>query len=57
MNKVKAILHNKVLLEIMAEKPNVDYIIVDEFAKEYVYYNYLKDSKLVQRGITFMTKS
>ena len=57
MNKVKAILHNKVLLEIMSEKPNVDYIIVDEFAKPFVYYNYLKDTKYVQRGITFMTKA
>ena len=57
MNKVKAILHNKVLLEMMEEKPNVDYIIIDEFAKEFVYYNYLKDAKKVQRGITFMTKA
>jgi len=57
MNKVKAIMHNKVLLEIMQEKPIVDYIIIDEFAKEFVYYNYLKDSKLVQRGITFLTKA
>lgn len=57
MNKVKAILHNKVLLEMMEEKPNVDYIIIDEFAKEFVYYNYLKGAKKVQRGITFMTKA
>ncbi len=57
MNKVKAILHNKVLLEMMEEKPNVDVIIVDEFAKEFVYYSYLKDAKKVQRGITFMTKA
>ena len=57
MNKVKAILHNKVLLEVMDEKPNVDYIIVDEFAKEFVYYNYLKDAVRVQRNITFMTKA
>ena len=57
MNKVKAILHNKVLLEMMDEKPNVDYIIVDEFAKEFVYYSYLKDASRVQRNITFMTKA
>lgn len=57
MNKVKAILHNKVLLEIMKDKPDVDYIIVDEFAKPFVYYNYLKESPLVQRNITFMTKA
>lgn len=57
MNKVKAILHNKVLLEIMEEKPNVDYIIIDEFAKEFVYYNYLKDTNKIQKGITFITKA
>ena len=57
MNKVKAILHNKVLLSIMDEKPNIDYIIVDEFAKEFVYYNYLKEASRVQRHITFMTKA
>lgn len=57
MNKVKAIMHNKVLLQMMQEKPNVDYIIVDEFAKEFVYYSYLKESKYIQRGITFTTKA
>ena len=57
MNKVKAILHNKVLLSMMDEKPNVDYIVVDEFAKQYVYYNYLKDAPRIQRGITFITKA
>ena len=57
MNKVKAILHNKVLLEMMDEKPIIDYIIVDEFAKEFIYYNYLKDAKRIQKNITFMTKA
>ena len=57
MNKVKAILHNKVLLDIMKDKPIVDYIIIDEFAKQFVYYNYLKDAKEVQKGITFITKA
>ncbi len=57
MNKVKAIMHNKVLYEIMQEKPKVDYIIVDEFAKPFTYYKYLEDNKLVQKGITFMTKA
>jgi len=57
MNKVKAIMHNKVLLQMMQDVNEVDYIIVDEFAKEYVYYNYLKDAKYVQRKITFLTKA
>ncbi len=58
MNKIKAIMHNKVLYQLMVEeKPEVDYIIVDEFAREARYYEYLRDVKEVQRGITFITKA
>ena len=58
MNKIKAILHNRVLYQlIQEEKPKIDYIIVDQFAKEARYYDYLKDQKVVQRNITFMTKA
>ena len=56
MNKLKAILHNKVLFKLRSEVDNYDYIVVDEFAKPYVYYSYLKDSSNVVRNITFMTK-
>ena len=43
MNQIKAIMHNKVLYQMMQEEnPKIDYIIVDEFAKEIRYYNYLK---------------
>ena len=58
MNKIKAIMHNKVLYQLMHEvNPKVDYIIVDEFAREKRYYEYLNDAKEIQRGITFMTKA
>ncbi len=58
MNKIKAILHNRVLYQLMQEeKPKVDYIIVDEFAREARYYEYIRDQKAVQRGITFLTKA
>ena len=57
MNKVKAIMHNKVLYDLMQEKPTVDYIIVDEFAREQRYYEYLKGAKFIQKGITFITKA
>lgn len=58
MNKIKAIMHNKVLYQLMEEeKPNVDYIIVDEFAREARYYEYIKDVPNIQRNITFMTKA
>ncbi len=56
MNKIKAILHNKVLLDMHA-KYEPEYIIVDEFAKKFVYYNYLKGLPKVERNITFMTKA
>lgn len=58
MNKIKAIMHNKVLYQMINEEhPIIDAIIVDQFAEKYVYYNYLKDTNLVQRNITFMTKA
>ena len=58
MNKIKAIMHNKVLYQlIQEEKPKYDYIIVDEFAREARYYEYLNGITDVQRGITFMTKA
>ncbi len=56
MNKLKAILHNKVLSSMVEEIKDYDYIVVDEFAKPYVYFSYLKESSHVVRNITFMTK-
>lgn len=55
MNKMKAILHNKVLLEL-TRKYKADYVIVDEFAKEKTYYSYLNDASSVVKNITFLTK-
>ncbi|MBQ3511777.1 MAG: ribonuclease HIII [Bacilli bacterium] len=58
MNKIKAIMHNRVLYQLMQEeKPNIDYIIVDEFAREARYYEYLNGIGTIQRNITFMTKA
>lgn len=56
MNKIKAILHNKVLLAMTNQYPNIDYVVVDEFASPKVYFNYLKETT-VYRNITFMTKA
>ncbi len=58
MNKIKAIMHNKALASILTtidEKP--DYVIVDEFAKENRYYQYLDGVSNVVKGITFITKA
>ena len=57
MNKIKAILHNRVLYELVHENVKYDYIIVDEFAREARYYDYISDQPAVQRGITFLTKA
>lgn len=56
MNKMKALLHNKVLFSLTQKHPSVDYIVVDEFAKPYLYYNYLKEVPHVVKNITFLTK-
>lgn len=56
MNKLKAILHNKVLGNMVKNGYECDYIVVDEFAQKYVYFNYLKSSNDVVRNITFLTK-
>ena len=58
MNKIKAILHNRVLYQLVnEEKLKFDYIIVDEFAREARYYDYIRDQKVIQKNITFLTKA
>ena len=56
MNKIKAILHNKVLHKLSNSTNDYEYIIVDQFAEPYIYFNYLKNSSNVVRNITFFTK-
>ena len=58
INKIKAIMHNKVLWRMVHEEQlEYDYIIVDEFAREARYYEYLEGNPEIQRNITFMTKA
>ncbi len=56
MNKIKAILHNKVLTE-MAKDNQYDYIVIDQFESEKSYYNHLKEVPNPLKGITFITKA
>lgn len=56
MNKIKAILHNKVLVSLTGKHSDTDYVIVDEFAHPKVYFNYLRTSSNVYKNITFLTK-
>ncbi len=57
MNKIKSIMHNKVLLDLVDSVDKYDYIIIDQFAYEESYYNYLSDVGRVQKDITFLTKA
>lgn len=58
MNKVKAILHNKVLLGLMKkENYNYDKVVVDQFCYPRNYFGYLKESNNVFRRIDFTTKA
>jgi len=56
MNKIKAVLHNKVLSEMIKDN-NYDYIVVDQFEPEKSYYNHLSESTNVVKNITFITKA
>jgi ribonuclease HIII len=57
MNKVKAILHNKVLYKMVCDKLPYQKIIVDQFAFPKNYFNYIKDSTEKIKNITFLTKA
>ena len=56
MNKIKAVLHNKVLSDMIKDN-NYDYIVVDQFEPEKSYYNHLNDSANIVKNITFITKA
>lgn len=58
MNKMKAILHNKVLSQFADKKKyNYEYAVVDQFENPKSYYNHLKDASFKVYGITFLTKA
>ena len=56
MNKIKAVLHNKVLTEMVKDN-DYDYIVVDQFEPEKSYDNHLSDVPNPLKGITFITKA
>ncbi len=57
MNKIKAILHNKVLLEMKKKHPNCQKIVVDQFVYEKKYYEHIKEEKEIVNDITFYTRA
>lgn len=57
MNKIKAILHNKVLVRMKNKGYKYDKIVVDQFVYPAKYYEHIKQAGEVVRDITFMTKA
>ena len=55
MNKMKAVLHNRVLLNMAARHPGIA-LCQDQFAEPPLYYSYLSKEKEVAREIQFSTK-
>ena len=57
MNKIKAILHNKVLLNMVNKNLPYEKIVVDQFTPPKNYYGYLSDAKDKVINITFTPKA
>ena len=57
MNKIKAILHNKVLLNMVNKNLPYEKIVVDQFTPPTKYYEYLSDAKDKVINITFTPKA
>lgn len=57
MNKIKAILHNKVLLNLVEKNLPYDKIVVDQFTPPKNYYGYLTDIPKKVTNITFTPKA
>lgn len=57
MNKIKAYLHNKAILNLLNKVNGTPEVIVDQFAEEKLYFRYLMDEQNVYKDITFTTKA
>ena len=57
MNKMKAYLHNKAIINLLSKINGSPEVILDQFAEEKLYFRYLADEQKVYRNITFTTKA
>lgn len=57
MNKIKAVLHNKVLVEMCHMHSDYDKIVVDQFVYPKKYFEHIKEAKEKVTNITFLTKA
>ncbi len=57
MNKIKAILHNKVLVAMKKKHPSYDRIVVDQFVFPRKYFEHISQSREKVKDIMFLTKA
>lgn len=57
LNKIKALLHNHMIIKTTSKVEKQVPVIVDQFCLPTHYFNYLKDEKLIYRDIEFHTKA
>lgn len=57
MNKIKAYLHNKAILNLLQKIHGSPEVIIDQFTPEKKYFQYLNTEQRVYRNITFLTKA
>jgi len=57
MNKMKAYLHNKAIINLLGKLDHEPKVILDQFAEKGLYYRYLEDEKNVYRNMEFYTKA
>lgn len=57
MNKLKAYLHNKAIINLLAKINGTPEVIIDQFAEEKLYFRYLSDESKVYRNVTLTTKA
>lgn len=57
LNKIKALLHNHMIIKTTSKVEAAVPVIIDQFCTPTHYFNYLKDEKLVYRDLEFYTKA
>ena len=58
MNKIKAVLHNKVIISLIKKyNPKYNKIVIDQFCSPQKFYEYISDSKEKITNVSFMTKA
>lgn len=56
LNKLKAYLHNKAILNLLEKLNTEPPVIMDQFAEKNLYFSYLKEEKNVYQDVIFKTK-